>query len=168
MISLPEDLQESAHIFLDSLFENIDSYKIDVSSYELDHICYRVASIDEYLEMKHVLSQFGSPIKWEHIIWGRPISTFKLSSPIIYKNREISLIELPSPKTGSPYSTGWEHAEFVIDTDLDSFIERYNQIHWDLWGYQKSINPDISIRFEDNTSIKFHEKNLEYVINYLQ
>ena len=63
MISLPEDLQESAHIFLDSLFENIDSYKIDVSSYELDHICYRVASIDEYLEMKHVLSQFGSPIK---------------------------------------------------------------------------------------------------------
>ena len=63
MISLPADLQKSAHIVLDTLFENIDSYEIDVSSYELDHICYRVASIDEYIEMKHVFSQFGSIIK---------------------------------------------------------------------------------------------------------
>lgn len=102
------------------------------------------------------------------MIGGRPIATFQLDTPIRYQSREISLIELPSPKPGSPYTTGWEHAEFVIDTDFDQFIERYPSIDWDMRAYHKAINPDISIQFEDSTSIKFHRQSLDYVINVLE
>jgi predicted metalloenzyme YecM len=66
------------------------------------------------------------------MISGRPISTFHLLTPLVYQDREIYLVELPSPKANSPYPTGWEHAEFVIDTDLDTFIGKYRDIDWDL------------------------------------
>ena len=36
-------------------------------------------------------------------------------------NREISVVELPSPKQGTFYPTGLEHAEFVIEESFEDY-----------------------------------------------
>jgi predicted metalloenzyme YecM len=63
MTALPENIEHEAYDFLDRLFMNIDTDSIDVSGYELDHLCYRVASTDEYKDMKVIFSKYGSIVK---------------------------------------------------------------------------------------------------------
>ena len=46
-----------AEKFLDRTFLELLRYGIDVSYYELDHICYRVGSQDEYERNKAYLSE---------------------------------------------------------------------------------------------------------------
>ena len=151
--------------FLDQIFHHLQEDQLDVSSYELDHLCYRVESIERYTELKEVCHKLGSLLS-ETLINGRPIATFKLQEPILYQGRAIKLLELPSPKPGSPYAEGFEHVEFVIDEDLDSFIARYPQLTFDTKGMKKAINPDVRLAYGP-LSVKFHRHNLEYVIRYL-
>ncbi len=154
--------------FLDDIFFYITQDGIDVSRYELDHICYRVETQAEYEEMKNILDTVGVMLKWEHIVGGRPIASYKLAEPIRYWDRLISMIELPSPKQWSYYRKWWEHAEFVIDTSLEKFLSLHSHLEWSLWWYQKSINADISRKYSNGTSVKFHEQSLEYVIMELE
>lgn len=103
----------------------------------------------------------------ENKIGGRAISTFKLHEPIIFGERKIWCIELPSPKEGSFYPEDYEHVEFVIDKDFDTFMKSYPQIHFNTKALSKEINADIRIKY-DGFSVKFHHNTLEYVIKYLQ
>ncbi|MCB0845661.1 MAG: VOC family protein, partial [Bacteroidetes bacterium] len=100
------------------------------------------------------------------MIGGRPITTYKLTTPISYKKREIFLLELPSPKPGSKYSEGYEHVEFVIDVPLAEFRDRYNYLSFDENGFHKEVNSDLRLKW-DEYSVKFHEHDLEYVIRFL-
>lgn len=152
--------------FLRRVFASLKKDNIDVSQYELDHICYRVNSIDKYEIFKQKLSKYGLLLT-EAIINGRAISTYKLNEPIIFENRKIWCIELPSPKKGTPYQEGYEHVEFVIDLKFDKFMALYPKIKFDTREITKSINPDVTMNYE-GFSIKFHHNTLEYVIKYLQ
>jgi len=152
--------------FLDKVFSFLEEIKIDVSNFELDHICYRVETNYRYQEFKNLLSNFWELLS-ETKIWWRPISTFKLSEPILYNDRKIYLIELPSPKEWSFYKEWFEHTEFVVNEDLDSFIKKYPNIKFDLKSFSKETNRDVSLKHE-NIWIKFHENTLEYVIKHLQ
>jgi predicted metalloenzyme YecM len=153
-------------IFLDKIFKNLENDKIDISNYELDHICYRVESYQKYLEIKNQLLEI-SILLTETLIWWRNISTFKLNKPLIYKKRKIYLIELPSPKKWSNYSDWYEHIEFVIDESFESFIKKYSNIIFNKKAIKKRINPDIKIEYK-NSSVKFHHSNLEKVIIFEQ
>ena len=99
----------------------------------------------------------------EEKISGRNISTFKLSSPIIYNGREIDVLELPSPKDWSEYKKWFEHVEFVITESFDVFMGKYPQLDFITKDLVKENNPDIKIQY-DNCSVKFHEQTLEEVI----
>lgn len=152
--------------FLNSIFTNLKSDNIDVSNYELDHICYRVSTNEKYELLKEELSN-----KWELLLetlisW-RNIATFKLNEPLIYKNREISIIEIPAPKIWSDYDDWFEHVEFVIDDTFDDFKKKYsNIIFWEK-AINKDINPDIKVQY-DGISVKFHHNTLEYVVTELE
>lgn len=151
--------------FLDELFNELAKDQIEVSHYELDHICYRVETLQRYQELVEQLSPLG-PLLTESIIGGRPISTFKLSTPIRYQDRVISCLELPAPKVGSPYTEGFEHAEFVIDVPFEIFMEKYAGLHFRTKGMLKTVNPEISRKYP-RLSVKFHYYPIEYVIKYL-
>ena len=159
------DILGSPDSFLQTIFQNLQQINLDVSNYELDHICYRVETEKDYQEKKIQLSDLGELLV-ESLIGGRPISTFKLNDPIEYLEREIYLVELPAPKSGSKYQEGFEHVEFVIDKSLEEFKAQYQAIDFDEKGFQKEINADLRIGF-GKSSVKFHEHNLEYVIKYL-
>lgn len=160
-----EDFFGAITPFLDKIFAALQKDRIDVTDYELDHLCYRVASIERYETCKQLLLQKGILLT-ESIIGNRPIATFKLSTPIIYQGRTISCLELPSPKAGSFYPEGFEHVEFVIDEDFEKFMTRYYHLSFKTKAITKAVNPDISRQY-DGFSVKFHHHPLEYVIQYL-
>lgn len=161
-----EILLGSPDSFLDQIFEYLKNDAIDVGSYELDHICYRVESPHRYEALKDSLLLEGKLLT-ETLINGRPICTFQLHQPISYKERKISLIELPYPKPGSPYPEGYEHVEFVIAGSLEDFMQRYPLLEFDQKGIKKTINPDVRLAY-DKMSVKFHLYNLAYVIKHLE
>lgn len=149
-------------IFLKSIFRLLGIDKIDVDNYELDHICYRTESVQQYFELRNKLNKVGE-ILAENEINGRTITTFQLYQPIVFESRKILLLELPSPKFGSYYSSGFEHVEFVIDERLDQFISNYPHVRFDKNGMSKNINPDVRVKYGD-LSVKFHLNNLKHVI----
>lgn len=151
--------------FLDRLFEHLQEDEIEVSQFELDHICYRVETLQRYQELVQQLSPLGDLLT-ETMIGGRPISTFKLLTPIEYQDRTIYCLELPAPKVGSPYLEGFEHAEFVIDVPFAEFMNKYSKCKFKMKGMQKVVNPEISRKY-DGISVKFHHHPIEYVIKYL-
>ncbi len=151
--------------FLQQIFGFLQADGIEVSRYELDHICYRVATQQRYEELKKQLLVLGELLT-EKPISGRPIATFKLEQPILFNQRKIELLELPAPKPNRFYAEGYEHVEFVIDMDLPTFAEKYPNITFDKKGMGKEVNPDLRLNYGE-LSVKFHEHNLAYVIAYL-
>lgn len=149
-------------LFLDKLFSMIDEIELNVAPYELDHICYRTQSIEEYQVKKNELLLFGEMLV-ESMVNGRLIATFKLFNPIIYKERSISLIELPSPKAQHQYASGLEHVEFVTKDPLSKIVERYPQYSFEVFGIHKKINSDITLKLGEYC-IRFHNQSLEEVI----
>ncbi len=152
--------------FLDELFAALDQHGIYVSSYPLDHLCYRVASTARYMALKKELLQTNLLLA-EHQINGRPIATFRLQTPLAYNGRSIDLLELPSPKPGSHYPEGYEHVEFVLGQDPRDWYTAYPKLNWDTKGLAKEVNPDVRLKLSGQMSVKFHEYPLDYVIQYL-
>lgn len=149
-------------VFLEELFRRLDDIELDVEKYELDHICYRVESFEEYKIKKNELTEHGDLLT-ESTVNGRPISTFKLNSPIIFNNRNIYLLELPAPKAKHSYKNGFEHAEFVSKEPLEKIMARYPQYAFEAFGIHKKINPDITLKLGD-FCIRFHNQSLLDVI----
>lgn len=151
--------------FLDKIFSYLAQQKIVVDNFELDHICYRVETMEQYQQLKDQLGHLGELLT-ESQIGGRPIASFQLHQPIIYKNRKIEVVELPAPKEGSFYQEGFEHVEFVIDVPFDQFMDNYNHLNFITKDLKKSVNQGITLK-ETDFSIKFHQHTLAYVIRYL-
>jgi predicted metalloenzyme YecM len=152
-----------SHIFLDSLFTMISDIELNiVDSLVLDHICYRVGTLNEYKTKKEELLTFAELLV-ESMVNGRLISTFKLFEPIVFNKRSIFLIELPQPKNTFTYKTGLEHAEFVTKEPLQKIVNRYPQFAFETFGINKKINADITLKLGDYC-IRFHNQSLEDVI----
>ncbi len=149
-------------VFLDDLFNKLDDIGLELDKYPLDHICYRVSTLDEYQTKKTDLMELGE-LLIESMVNGRLISTFRLHSPIVYKNRSIDLLELPAPKPGHSYKSGLEHVEFVTKDPLQKIVDRYPQFAFEVFGIHKKINADITLKLGDYC-IRFHNQSLDEVI----
>ncbi len=156
----------SPHSFLSHIFHTLETLKIDVSNLELDHVCYRVETLQRYEALKKMF-ETEAELLAEKMISGRPLCIYKLQEPIHYEAREIWVLELPAPKDGSPYQEGFEHVEFVINTSFEDLMQRYPHISFDTKAMGKAINPDIGIE-HDGARVKFHQNSLEYVVKYLE
>ncbi len=149
-------------IFLDSVFAMIEDIDLDVEKLPVDHLCYRVETLNEYEEVKNLLSPLGHLLT-EAEINGRPISTFKLHQAIVYKNRSIPMIELPAPKEEKAYKSGLEHLEFVTKEPLQKIVNRYPMVAFETYGIHKKVNPDITLKL-GAYCIRFHNDDLETII----
>ena len=137
------------------------SLKIDII--EIDHLCYRTSSLTNYYETKKKFENYGDCLI-ESEVGGREIATFKLHSPIEYKNYVIDLIEVPAPKAGISTREGFEHIEFVVDQSFGDIISNNPNCNFDKKGLTKELNPELVLKFSDS-AIKFHHKSLEHIIN---
>lgn len=151
--------------FLQRLFLALAHVRVNVSAYEMDHVCYRVETLERYHELCHAWSKYTKDLTFhESLVNGRPIAVFVLASPPKFCGRVIPVIELPAPKEGSPHPEGWEHAEFVIDEPFSDFMSRYEDHPFDRKGLSKAYNPELGLPLGDGMQVKFHHLPLRQVI----
>lgn len=134
----------------------------------LDHLCYRVETLEKYHEMMQKLGN-AAIFLGESELNGRPIATFEFKKPLMTGGWRIPYLELPAPKEGSPYKEGLEHAEFVTIGDVDKFAEDLVDLPLDRSGMDKPINPELGLKIlAKDLYIKFHEVPLGAVVRIEQ
>lgn len=182
--------------FIAKILNKLAILNIDVTNFEMDHICYRCESKQQYTEIISMLIPEYASLLTETIIGGRPISTLLLEEPLQSHNYSIECLEIPAPKDGSFYFSGLEHAEFVIGNLGDPFIgpestiilENFMNYYYpllpagvkfDTRAMEKDINADVSLDLsnirsdlEEETNdrraltVKFHIRPLKEVVEY--
>lgn len=130
--------------------------------WEIDHICYRTNSLEEYEEVKSRYDSLGE-LLIESPIGGRPIATFELNKAIKSLHGYTKLVEVPAPKTGKTTESGYEHIEVVIDDTFEELIKKDPNISWDDRALKKSLNPELEAQF-GKVNIKFHYHALDCII----
>lgn len=152
--------------FLKQIITEIQNEGFDLSDFsQMDHICYRVSSIEVYAAKKQELTAFGK-LLGETQVNGRPISTFRLFEPIRHENWRIDAIELPAPKEAVETTEGLEHVELVLFDDKEEFLKKYSHKQFELKSANRGINPEISFKLPTYT-VKFHLLSLPVVV-YLE
>ncbi len=152
--------------FLDDILSRVVNEGFELSDFvQIDHICYRTTSRENYEEKKFELTSIAK-LLGETMINNRPISTFRLDDPIIHAPWRIDAIELPAPKPNSNYQEGLEHAEFVLYDDFPSFLKKYEGKPFELRAAERGINPEIGLQLGE-LSVKFHLLSLPTVL-YLE
>lgn len=129
---------------------------------QMDHICYRVETLERYHEMLSRLGEVGV-LLGETEVAGRPIATFEMNEYLRSAGWVVPYIELPAPKESSPYPEGLEHAELVVVGSLGRFLKRHSELPFKLDGMNKSINPEAGLKTA-GISVKFHEQQLGAVV----
>lgn len=149
--------------FITNIDEGLGRLNIERSELSMmDHVCYRVESLERYQEMLVRCATIGT-LLGESEINGRPIATFEFAEYLEVAGWVVPYLELPAPKEGSSYSEGLEHAELVVVGSLERFLERHKELPFSYNGIGKSINPEAGLKAE-GISIKFHEQQLGAVV----
>ncbi len=152
--------------FISSILDNMKAQGFVMTDFvQLDHICYRTTSIQNYEVKKTELSSLAQ-LLGETMVNNRPISTFRLNQPINHLGWRIDAVELPAPKTGSIFSEGLEHVEFVLFDDPKTFLQKYQGKPFIMKAAERGINPEIGLKL-NQYSVKFHLLNLPTVV-YLE
>lgn len=158
------DFYLAADRFLNDLFKELTVNKIDLEAHwDIDHLCYRAATIESYNNLKEQFKSFGNLLIASDVN-GREISTYELFTPIQFKEWRIDVIELPAPKKGKVTKEGFEHLEVVVDASFEDLIEKYKRLNLDTNGLKKGFNKELEICLGDN-NLKFHQLSLLSVIN---
>lgn len=171
--------------FLAHLKSEMSAVDLDPFDYMMDHICWRCDTVEEYITAGQAVMTAGAQVLVEGMIGGRPITTFKLNVPITITHsddtiHEIPCIEIPAPKPGRHYPSGWEHIECAISegeghpadrSPLFEFMDQHPEHEWNQDALKKSVNADISLSFPigeytnaQPVVVKFHCCPLEQVI----
>jgi len=138
----------------------------DLSDFvQMDHLCYRVESLDSYAAKKRALAEFGQ-LLGESQVNGRPIATFRLHEPVRYQQWRIDAVELPAPKADVATKEGLEHVELVLFDDQETFLKKYAHKQFEMQAADRGINPEIGFKLPTYT-VKFHLLNLPTVV-YLE
>lgn len=152
---------QSGNEFITGIYKQLSLLGLMVDDFKPDHLCFRVASTDDYSYYKNELLAHATLLS-EAKINGRPISTFLLKNEFSYKNKMIKILELPAPKPGSPYKTGFEHVEFVISDSFTVFQSKYPHLSLTRSG-PKNFNAELVLKTPVG-QVKFHHVSLDRVI----
>jgi predicted metalloenzyme YecM len=145
--------------FLGRAFAHLKESGIDVNEYEMTHLCYRVATQEEYENKKKELAEVGYLVS-EIFADGRPYSVFKLNTPVTYLGRELSLIALPAPKADNSYESGLQHVAFLTEKPLQSMIDQYPSLKFDTQEQKRDVLPELKLRYDDLV-VKFQHDSFE-------
>lgn len=150
--------------FVAGLVAEVEKEGFDMGDFSsLDHICYRVPTVDRY-ESKNKELERVAELLGEVVIGGRNISTFQLNDPIIAAGWRVDSIELPSPKPGRNNMEGLEHGEFVLYDPMIKFLTKYKNMAFDTRKVDRLNNPEVGYSLPSGRSVKFHVLSLTAVL----
>lgn len=156
---LKSHYHHEAQIFLERLFAQAPHLP---RHWDIDHLCFRVESEEEYQRVKKEFSSLGNLLV-ESPVAGRLISTFQLDQPLEFDQWRIDLIELPAPKPGKNVKQGFEHIEVVCDIPFINVKQLYSQAQFSSKALTKRFNAELEMSLEAG-QIKFHQLSLLSVI----
>jgi predicted metalloenzyme YecM len=149
--------------FLKQLLREVVDAEFDLSDFvQMDHMCYRVPTLEKYQAKKQELLTVGK-LLGESQVNGRPIATYRLYKPVRHDQWRIDAVELPAPKEGVVTEEGLEHVEFVLFDSQEDFLKKYSDKQFDMRAATRGINPEIAFRLPSYT-VKFHLLNLPTVV----
>jgi hypothetical protein len=104
------------------------------------------------------------------MVGGRPVSVFRLREPLAVGPHRIRLLELPAPKAGSAYATGWEHVEVALGSDdkLEALAAQLRatsslKVNWRNWT--RASNREVRVTPPGmNFRVAFHARPLDQVL----
>jgi uncharacterized protein len=153
-------------VFLKNILQETQEAGFDLSDFvQLDHMAYRVPSLERYDQKKGELAAV-SALVGESPVNGRPIAVFRLHDPVQYEQWRIDAVEVLAPKAGTLPAEGLEHIELVLYDDKDVFLQKYADKQFDLKAADRGVNPEIKFQLPHYT-VKFHLLNLPTAV-YLQ
>ena len=163
---MKQTYRNKADVFFAKFEEILGFNRVDLEeSWDFDHICYRVETEESYHKVKSNFLEFSN-LLGESLVGGRLIATFKLTQPLIFRGREIFLVELPMPKSGSHYQEGFQHIEVVCALPFEELQKKYSHLKQNIAGLKKEFNKELEIKLGDYYSLKFHHQSLEDVIKW--
>lgn len=149
--------------FFAGLRLSLTNVGIDVTSYSISHLCYRVTNTAEYEAKRDGLKSFCRAFV-ENEFNGRPVSMLLLKSPLtLSKTHAASLIELPSPRAAHTYPPGLEHVGFVVRDTLTEFNERFRDVLSGVKDRGPECRPSF-VTFADGKTAKFYDRPLMDII----
>lgn len=149
--------------FLTRILQKVEDEGFDLNDFvQIDHICFRTSSLENYAKKKDELQSIAK-LLGETEVNGRPICTFRLQKPIVHDRWRIDAIELPAPKEGSNYRDRLEHIEFVLYDDIPTFLAKYSDKSFNLKSADRGINPEVALQLGED-QVKFHLLNLPTVV----
>ena len=136
---------------------------IDVTSYPLSHLAFRVPEWDQYVHVRTRLERHA--VASAENVWnGRPIAMIIPEEPMrVLDDKVVPLIELIPPVHQRVYKMGMEHVGFVVGKDAAEFSRTHREV---LTGqqFQSSTSEPYYILFEDFTHVKFYRHSLRAVV----
>ena len=137
---------------------------------EVDHACWRVETGKAYELASCAALQDGAELLGEAMVGGRPVSVFRLREPLDVGTHRIRLLELPAPKKGSAYATGWEHVEVALGSDnkLEALAAQLRatsslKVNWRNWT--RASNREVRVTPPGmNFRVAFHARPLDQVL----
>jgi predicted metalloenzyme YecM len=135
---------------------------IDITSYALSHIAYRVPEWDQYVQVRTQLERHAFANR-ENVWNGRPISLLVFDQLDVLEGKPLPMIELIPPVHQRVYKMGCEHLGVVVgEASFDAFVEAHKPV---LTGQQfqgPHSTPDpVYILMEDFTHVKFYRLSLQ-------
>ncbi len=165
-MNMPESIIGPYRPFLKNILTQVKQAGFELDDFvQLDHMCYRTISLENYNQKKSALMDCATLLT-ETQVNGRPIATLRLHKPICYEGWRIDCIELPAPKTGDKHSEGLEHIEFVLYDPIEVFLNKYPNKHFELRSADRGINPEVGYKL-NGCSVKFHCLSLQ-TVTYLE
>ncbi len=148
--------------FLDQVTSLIESNGIVLNSLDYDQITFLVRDREQLDTLMQKMLDFGVMLfrdtdSHSESLW------FKLDKPITYQGNIISIVELSWKREGR--EEGLRHIGFVIDTDLRTFMDRYDAIDFDITGLEFFSNPFVAIS-SGTLKARFYEIKVEDLIAY--
>ena len=146
--------------FANALSSELEALGLDAGA--PDHLCFRVGTQAGYESYKTMLLTRATLLT-EAQVNGRPICTFRLPNEG-FQTRvgPVELLELPAPKPGVPYPTGFEHAEYVIGDTFEEFQRTYPHLRFSA-KVPQALNSELVLETRAG-NVKFHHLPLGRVI----
>lgn len=114
-------LDSEFKIFIKDISERLAKLGLSFNSFPLDHICYRVSTKEEYLELKeYFITQ--SVLYTEKHFHDRQFHTFVLKKPLMYSNVTFHYLEFAEPGGSDDYKTGFQHFEFLTNKKWEDIV----------------------------------------------
>jgi predicted metalloenzyme YecM len=95
---------------------------------------------------------------------GRAVSILILKEPLVLEEGfEVSMIELPAPRSDQLYPSGLESIGIVVGRELPEFIKQYHSVLTGVKEHCQHCQPAF-VTFENEKTIKFYDIPLEEIV----